>query len=182
MMCHVMGVRHSSALRPAAHLGIAMQLTNIARDVHEDWTRQRVYLPEEILARHGVPPLEPAPGAPFPKSAAQGVARATAWLLECADAYYRSADAGIVELSARCGLAIRAARLVYSEIGLRLRAQHCDPLAPRAFVSRRRKWRLVGHAGWLSLKQLPEAAWLPSPRTPVEPITRPESVFLHGEA
>jgi phytoene synthase len=178
MMCHVMGVRHSSALRNAAQLGIAMQLTNIARDVHEDWTRRRVYLPEDILAQHGVPALRPERGETFPSSASQGVARATAWLLERADAYYRSADAGIVELSARCGLAIHAARLVYSEIGACLRAQHCDPLAPRAIVSRRRKWRLVGRAGWLSFKELPAVAWLQTPRVPSEFIVRPESVFL----
>ena len=35
-------------------LGVAMQLTNIARDVGEDWDRGRVYLPQSMLERHGV--------------------------------------------------------------------------------------------------------------------------------
>ncbi|HEY6551894.1 MAG TPA: phytoene/squalene synthase family protein, partial [Vicinamibacteria bacterium] len=39
MMCHVMGVADPRALRHAAHLGMAMQLTNISRDVMEDWGR-----------------------------------------------------------------------------------------------------------------------------------------------
>ena len=53
IMCHVMGVRDDRALVPAVHLGIGMQLTNVCRDVAEDWDRGRLYLPEELLARHG---------------------------------------------------------------------------------------------------------------------------------
>ena len=48
MMCHVLGVRDAvgaRALHHAAHLGIAMQLTNICRDVAEDWERNRLYIP-----------------------------------------------------------------------------------------------------------------------------------------
>ena len=54
IMCHVMGVRDDRALVPAVHLGIGMQLTNVCRDVAEDWDRGRLYLPDELLARHGV--------------------------------------------------------------------------------------------------------------------------------
>ena len=54
MMCHVFGVRDDAALVPAARLGVAMQLTNICRDVAEDWARGRCYLPDELLASHGV--------------------------------------------------------------------------------------------------------------------------------
>ncbi len=53
MACHVLGVRDDDALVPAAHLGIAMQLTNVCRDVAEDWQRGRLYLPDDLLARHG---------------------------------------------------------------------------------------------------------------------------------
>ena len=49
MMCHVMGVADPRALRHAAHLGMAMQLTNICRDVMEDWERRHLYLPDELL-------------------------------------------------------------------------------------------------------------------------------------
>jgi squalene synthase HpnC/squalene synthase HpnD len=51
---HVFGFRDSRALDLAEKLGLAFQLTNIIRDVHEDYNLGRVYLPEEDLARYGV--------------------------------------------------------------------------------------------------------------------------------
>ena len=51
---HVFGFRDSRALDLAEKLGLAFQLTNIIRDVHEDYKLGRVYLPEEDLARYGV--------------------------------------------------------------------------------------------------------------------------------
>ena len=47
MMAHVLGVRDDRALPAAAHLGMAMQLTNICRDVDEDHARKRCYLPAD---------------------------------------------------------------------------------------------------------------------------------------
>ena len=51
MMCHALGVTDDAGLAHAGHLGIGMQLTNIARDVAEDWSRGRLYLPAEWLPR-----------------------------------------------------------------------------------------------------------------------------------
>ncbi len=51
----IFGDAGPAALRVAHHLGRALQLTNILRDLHEDGLRGRFYLPREILARHGVP-------------------------------------------------------------------------------------------------------------------------------
>ena len=51
---HVFGFIDSRALDLAEKLGLAFQLTNIIRDVHEDYQLGRVYLPEEDLARYGV--------------------------------------------------------------------------------------------------------------------------------
>jgi squalene synthase HpnC/squalene synthase HpnD len=51
---HVFGFRDPRAMELAEKLGIAFQLTNIIRDVHEDYALGRVYLPEEDLARYGV--------------------------------------------------------------------------------------------------------------------------------
>jgi phytoene synthase len=180
MMCHVMGVREASALRHAAHLGMAMQLTNNARDVREDWERGRLYLPQDLLAECGVFGLRPEPGAALPPSAAGGLGLATERLLQHADAFYRSGDAGLPQLSLRCALAIRAARLVYSEISVRVRAQACDPLAPRAVVSRERKLALVGRAAWLTAAELPSFWARPAPRTPAESVSDPESFFSAG--
>jgi phytoene synthase len=177
MMCHVMGVRGSAALRHAAHLGMAMQLTNIARDVQEDWSRGRLYLPEELIVQCGGSPLYPEDCQPMPRSAAEPLARATDLLLTHAEAYYRSGDAGLRHLSPRCALAIRAARLVYSAISTRVRAQGCDPFAERAYVSRARKLSLVAYAAWLSALHWPEALWRPRPRIPSQCVSDPSSLF-----
>ncbi|HEX4384592.1 MAG TPA: phytoene/squalene synthase family protein [Myxococcales bacterium] len=128
MMCHVMGVRDSWALPRAAHLGLAMQLTNIARDVQEDAARGRTYLPASLL------------GAGDLKARAEPAVRA---LLAEADRFYASADQAIPFLDFRCGLAVRTARLVYAEIGRRVEAQGCDVTAGRAVVSGPRKLLLV---------------------------------------
>lgn len=53
-MAHLLGVRSQQALTAARHLGIAMQLTNILRDVGGDLAQGRVYLPQDELARFGL--------------------------------------------------------------------------------------------------------------------------------
>jgi phytoene synthase len=146
MMCHVMGLRQEAATRNAVHLGVAMQLTNICRDVAEDWERGRLYLPDDLLGRYGCGELHTQLGGPFPRRARQPVARVIADLLDRADEYYRSGDVGIPALSWRCGLAIRTARRVYAAIGERIRARGCDPLAGRAWVSTGGKLALAGRA------------------------------------
>jgi squalene synthase HpnC len=55
---HVFGFHDPRALDLAERLGLAFQLTNIIRDVHEDYAVDRVYLPEEDLARYGVSPQD----------------------------------------------------------------------------------------------------------------------------
>jgi phytoene synthase len=54
IMCRVFDLRDETALAQAVHMGNAMQLTNILRDVREDFDRARVYLPAEDLARFGL--------------------------------------------------------------------------------------------------------------------------------
>lgn len=134
MMCHVMGVSQPAALRPAAHLGLAMQLTNICRDVAEDWQLGRLYLPADLLQRHGVAPLRAGEG-PFPPAAVEGCRGVLRELLGLADRYYASSDAGLVYLSPRCALAVDVARRVYSAIGRRIALQQHDVRAARAVVS-----------------------------------------------
>jgi phytoene synthase len=54
IMVYVMAEPREELLRPARDLGTAMQLTNILRDIQEDWDRDRLYLPAPDLARHGL--------------------------------------------------------------------------------------------------------------------------------
>ena len=116
MLCHVMGVSDRNALRNAADLGIAMQLTNICRDVAEDLADGRNYLPPGHSVRS---------------------------LLDEADHYYESGDRGMIALSFRCAFAVRAARLIYAAIGAELRRRDCDPFRGRVVVPLHKKLYLV---------------------------------------
>jgi 15-cis-phytoene synthase len=136
MMCQVMGVSDRRALRRAADLGIAMQLTNICRDVAEDWASGRLYLPDELTGMGA----GAGGGEALPPAVA---ARAVKALLARADDFYRSGDAGLPALRFRCAVAVRTARLIYSEIGQVIARRDHDVTAGRAFVSWRHKIRLA---------------------------------------
>ncbi len=152
MLCHVLGLRDAAALRRAAHLGIAMQLTNVSRDVLEDWQNGRSYLPDELLGRA---PLLSRDTAPHRQTeAALAIGGAVARLLDVADAYYRSADRGLAALPWRSALAIRAARLIYAAIGAKIRAGGYAVLRGRTVVSPARKLLLVLRAFGSALGEL----------------------------
>lgn len=130
MMCAVLGVRRPGALPHAVDLGVAMQLTNICRDVAEDAARGRVYLPARRLLAAGVDPESLVRG----RAGAAGVARVVGETLDLADRYYRSADGGMRDIPLRFRPAILVASRVYRAIGLRLRRRACDALSGRAVV------------------------------------------------
>lgn len=158
MMCHVMSVSDVKALRRAAHLGIAMQLTNICRDVLEDWELGRLYVPAELLAEYGAPDLRSQLGKPFPGQARRPMALAVERLLREADRYYASGDRGLAALSWRSALAVRSARHIYAAIGRRVEAQACDVTAGRAIVPLRSKLALVARSACAALSELPRRA------------------------
>lgn len=143
MMCHVMGVRSVEALPHAIDLGIAMQLTNIARDVDEDWRRGRLYLPKELLVEHGLTHLRDHLGGPLLGHHRDRLRPVLRELLEVADRYYASADRGLAYLTKRNAFGVAAARGIYSEIGREIAANGYDVLAGRAVVSLPRKLLLL---------------------------------------
>jgi phytoene synthase len=152
MMCHVMGVSTASALRHAAHLGMAMQLTNICRDIDEDWQRGRLYVPADLLASAS------DGGDPVTSPERRALTRAIEHLLALADTFYRSGDRGLPALSWRSRLAVRTARFVYSAIGTRIRRRRYDVWSVRTVVPGTRKALLVFVAALWSLVELPR--WL----------------------
>lgn len=152
MMTAVMGTdaapgRRAEVLCRAADLGLAMQLTNIARDVGEDARRGRVYLPDELLRAHGSSAEEVRALASAGQPPSAGLRAAIAALLDRAEAHYAAADLGIPLLPRRCRLAIRAARLIYAAIGERVAAAGYDSLTRRAVVPTGSKLWLVVRAG-----------------------------------
>jgi phytoene synthase len=144
MAAHVMGAGDPEPARLAADLGIAFQLTNIARDVIDDAAAGRIYLPLEWLAEAAVPAAEIA--VPGYRVAVAGV---VARLLDRAECLYRSADEAlelVPRLPFRSAWAIASARGMYSEIGRLVRRRGPRAWDRRAVVSQRRKlaWLVLG--------------------------------------
>ncbi|MEM1268276.1 MAG: phytoene/squalene synthase family protein [Pseudomonadota bacterium] len=142
MMTVLMGVRDPHALARACDLGVAMQLTNIARDVGEDARAGRIYLPLAWMRDQGLDPdtflAEPCHSRPL----AQVVHR----LLAEARRLYHRAETGIADLPLACRPAIFAARLIYAAIGTEVaRADH-DSITHRAHTGGWTKLRLAGEA------------------------------------
>jgi 15-cis-phytoene synthase len=171
MMSHVFGISDDRALVRAAHLGIAMQLTNICRDVAEDWSRGRLYLPDELLAEHGANGLRAELGSPLRRSAIPAIGDVVRELLIRADRYYRSGDRGIAALPWRAALAVRAARSVYAAIGARIARAKFDVAAGRAVVPGARKVALVTAAiGRIALSAPNRAARVLAGRRATVPV------------
>lgn len=142
MMALLMGVTDATTLARACDLGVAMQLTNIARDVGEDARMGRIYLPLDWLAECGI---DRAQFLAAPRRS-EAVAMVVRRLLQRAETFYASADAGIEALPTACRPAIRAARRLYAEIGRDVEANGCDSVSRRAFVPARRKIVLAARA------------------------------------
>lgn len=115
MMCYLMGLKNPGALKNAVDLGIALQLTNIARDVGDDYRATRIYLPSEWLKEFGLSPDQLL----SPSSSGQLEALVSA-LLQRADKYYCSGKQGLIELPWRCAVAVSVAASVYRTIGVRV--------------------------------------------------------------
>jgi phytoene synthase len=136
MMAIVMGASGARALERASDLGIAFQLTNIARDVVDDARDGRIYLPRDWLAQAGIPPDELV--APRHRVALAGVAHR---LLDAAEPYYASARLGLGALPPRSAWAVATALATYRAIGPRLRARGAAAWDERVATSRAEKAR-----------------------------------------
>jgi 15-cis-phytoene synthase len=157
MMCVLMRVRDADALSRACDLGLAMQLTNIARDVGEDARAGRLYLPTDWLTATGIDPeaflADPAPSPP--------IRLAIARLLAEADRLYARAEAGVAALPLACRPGIMAARMIYAGIGGAVRRQDFDSITSRARTGRAQK------LGWLGRATLKAGASAVMPRASI---------------
>ena len=148
MMNLLMGERGERALARSCELGLAMQLTNICRDVGEDARNGRVYLPVDWLTEESIdvdgflrePRFSPALG------------RVVKRVLDLAAMYYRRADDTIRLMPRDCRVGVRAARLIYAEIGHVVARNGFDSVGQRAYTSKARKL-------WLLVRALPAYAW-----------------------
>ena len=168
MMTLMMGVRAPEALARACDLGVAMQLTNIARDVGEDARAGRLYLPLQWLRQAGIEPAAFLADPTVTPALQDVVAR----LLKEADALYARARGGIAFLPLACRPAILTAAMLYAEIGRQLERLSLDSVTHRARVSPARKAAILTQAlvatPWL--RPGPDEAALAAASFLIEPI------------
>ncbi|MFP4275236.1 MAG: 15-cis-phytoene synthase [Paracoccaceae bacterium] len=169
MMCVLMGVRDRGALARACDLGVAMQLTNISRDIGEDAREGRLYLPLDWLEQAGLDP-EALLADPAPRPEIRTMVRR---LLNEASILYARSEAGVrlLPIAARPG--IFAARYIYAGIGGRIAAAGHDSITRRAHTGGAQK------LGWTLLALGRSAGTLVMPRSPLlyaRPL--PETAFL----
>ena len=139
MMAVLMGVRDVNALARAADLGVAMQLTNIARDVGEDARAGRLYLPTDLLQAEGICP-EAFLTQP---SYSDGLGRVVQTLLDTADTLYKRSEHGVPSLPLGCRPGILAARTLYAAIGDKLRTMGYNSVDTRSVLGMSQKLGLV---------------------------------------
>ncbi|HEU4990110.1 MAG: phytoene/squalene synthase family protein [Gemmatimonadota bacterium] len=141
------GVHDQRVLHHAAALGHALQLTNILRDVGEDWARGRVYLPMDLLQAHGFEPSDL--GAM--RAGLMPIDRRWASLMEelmaVAESDYRDAFAALPALPPFFARPVAVAAQVYRGIHDEIRRAGYDTLRRRAHTS-------IGRKLWLAARGL----------------------------
>jgi 15-cis-phytoene synthase len=139
MMSLIMQARAPEVVARACDLGVAMQYTNIARDVGEDARMGRLYLPRNWLEEAGVDADAWLQNPVFTPAIGSVIAR----LLDAAEQLYRRAETGIGALPPACRPGMQAARWIYAAIGDEVARQHYDSISTRAYVGAPRKIALL---------------------------------------
>ncbi|MGH2441581.1 MAG: phytoene/squalene synthase family protein [Chloroflexota bacterium] len=138
VMARILGANGRDALGAAADLGIAMQITNIVRDVAEDLDRSRVYLPSDAMQRHGC-----SMDALRSRQATPGFRAVMEELVGEAERHYETGTAGIAHLQPRIQFAIYLAARLYSGILRKVVKRNYDVFSERAHVGLLEKWANV---------------------------------------
>ncbi|MCR9110787.1 15-cis-phytoene synthase [Marivita sp. XM-24bin2] len=169
MMCVLMRVRDPNALARACDLGVAMQLTNISRDIGEDALEGRIYLPLEWLDEAGLSP-DRFIANPKPTKAIRQMTRR---LVMQANRLYMRSEAGIAALPVSSRTGIYAARFIYAGIGAQVQRSGYDSISSRAHTSKTQK------LGWVSASALKAAMTVMMPKSAVlYARSLPETEFL----
>ena len=139
MMCVLMRVRDKDILARACDLGVAMQLTNIVRDIGEDARNGRLYIPLDWMAKYGLDRKQFLKNPATSKELGQIAKK----LLEEARRLYKRSESGLFGLPTSCQPGIYAARYIYEGIGKHIEAVQYDSINRRAKTSRGEKITLL---------------------------------------
>lgn len=160
MMCKVLNVTDQNSLNHAVDLGIAMQLTNIARDIHEDASMARRYVPACWIDNMTPTDIVNANSLEQKSTIKQAQVR----LLDLAEHYYASAFSGLHYLPERVRFAIYIAAQCYRQIGGSIR--NTREVDERAFVSLLGKLKVTVRC-YVSYYQSKKTAAFVTPHNPV---------------
>jgi phytoene synthase len=144
MTSEVFGYSSQEAIPKAVDLGIAMQLTNILRDIGEDLRRNRIYIPKEDLERFNLTEQDLFNGVMDERFTSL-----MDFQISRAREYYQSADSGIKMLSSDSQLPVYLARHNYSRILDQIEKNKYQVYSKRAFLSTRSKLSILPKA-WIS--------------------------------
>ena len=138
MMTHLLGYKDESAFEYAEKLGVAMQLTNILRDVQEDMQMGRIYLPTEELNTFGVTEADIKQQRMTP-----AMRQLMKYQVDRAWSYYDAAQDGIPLLERNTQFAILAASRIYSGILRKIEGRDYNPFLGRVFVPKLNKFGIL---------------------------------------
>lgn len=138
MTAEIFGYNKPQAVNHAVELGIAMQLTNILRDVGEDLSKNRIYLPQEDLNLFGMTEADL-----FRREITPAFLELMAFQIERARDYYKRADKGIPMLEKDSRLPVLLARENYSRILDKIEENHYQVFNQRAYLSATEKFSIL---------------------------------------
>ncbi len=134
MSSEILGYSEKKALEYAEAMGIAMQLTNILRDVKEDAEMNRIYLPQEDLRKFNVSEEQIFEGV-----ADKNFIQLIKFEIERARKYYQKSEKGIPMLEKDSRFCVLLASRIYGQILDEIEKQNYDVFQKRAFTTKGQK-------------------------------------------
>ena len=145
MMQPLILVKNKDANKHAVDLGIAMQLTNIARDIYEDAIMNRVYLPKEWLKEISIEHLK-SDSTEEIQTQMSAILRK---LIDLSEIYYQNGFSGMKYIPIKTRLAIFFAAKIYRAIGMKIKSNNYQYSNKRVYLNKLNKL-------WVTIKSLPE--------------------------
>ena len=145
MMQPLILVKNKNANKHAVDLGIAMQLTNIARDIYEDAIMNRVYLPKEWLKEISIEHLK-SDSTEEIQTQMSAILRK---LIDLSEIYYQNGFSGMKYIPIKTRLAIFFAAKIYRAIGMKIKGNNYQYSNKRVYLNKLNKL-------WVTIKSLPE--------------------------
>ncbi len=149
MMQPLILANNKEANKHAVDLGIAMQLTNIARDIYEDANMNRVYLPKEWLKDISIEQLKNVSNVEIQPQMREIIKK----LIDLSEIYYQNGFCGMKYIPIKTRLAIFFAAKIYRAIGVKIRSNKYKYSSKRVYLKRLSKL-------WVTIKSLPEFLFL----------------------